>query len=227
VVDDYFPFVRTGRKDKHTGLKTGPEVFAFAKQKADQNEIWVQLIEKAWAKLCGSYEHSEMGICGEFFQNFDGVPTEINWTDDYDKDQIGQDKLYRLMNIADSNGWIMTSSILKSMKEVTRTSMKDDRILEAVGLKNCHSYTLVDVREIILDNGEMEYMLFMRNPTGNFYNKEHEVWKGDWGPTSSKWTEKTRKQLNYWVTPESMKEEQKRAKDTLHASRLARYKMEL
>tara|TARA_B110000285_G_scaffold232782_1_gene304741 strand:- start:1866 stop:2033 length:168 start_codon:yes stop_codon:yes gene_type:complete len=55
-----------------------------------------------------------MGICGEFFQNFIGVPTEINWTDDFDKDQLGQDKLFRLMSVADGNGWIMTASILKS-----------------------------------------------------------------------------------------------------------------
>ena len=40
VVDDYFPFVRTGKKNKE-GIRTGPEVFAFAKPKFDENEIWV------------------------------------------------------------------------------------------------------------------------------------------------------------------------------------------
>ena len=78
MVDDYFPFMRT---------KGGKEIFAFTKPKAGEAEIWVQIIEKAWAKLCGSYEASEMGICGEFFQNFDGVPTHIAWTDDYESEQ--------------------------------------------------------------------------------------------------------------------------------------------
>ena len=58
MVDDYFPFIKT---------KAGKVVFAFSKCKDGENEVWVQLIEKAWAKLCGSYEASEMGRTGEFF----------------------------------------------------------------------------------------------------------------------------------------------------------------
>jgi hypothetical protein len=34
VIDDYFPFCRTGKKNKD-GEKTGPEVFAMAKAKYD------------------------------------------------------------------------------------------------------------------------------------------------------------------------------------------------
>jgi len=62
-----------------------------------------------------------------------------------------------------------------------------------MGLKNEHSYTVIDVKEIVLDNNEIEYLLFLRNPAGNFYQKDDEVWKGDWGPHSLKWTAKTRK----------------------------------
>ena len=76
----------------------------------------MQLIEKAGAKLCGSYEAAEMGICGEFFQNFDGVPTSINWTDDFES-EYGQERLLRMMATADRNSWIMTGSILKNMKK--------------------------------------------------------------------------------------------------------------
>ena len=73
VVDDYFPFVKKGEV----------ELFAFAKCKHGENELWVQLIEKAWAKLCGSYEASEMGRVSEFNENFDGTPTDILWMEDY------------------------------------------------------------------------------------------------------------------------------------------------
>jgi len=86
VIDDYFPFTYT---------KAGVEMFAFAKCKPGENELWVQIIEKAWAKLCGSYESAEMGRCSEFFQNFDGTPTDIFWTDDYETDD-GQEKLFKI-----------------------------------------------------------------------------------------------------------------------------------
>lgn len=115
VVDDWFPFMYT---------KGGREVFAFAKGKVGESELWVQLIEKAWAKVCGSYEDSEMGRCGEFFENYDGTPTETHWTDDYETDR-GKEQLMRIMQIADRNSWIMTGSVLKVMKPYLRELPKN------------------------------------------------------------------------------------------------------
>ena len=92
-----------------------------------------------------------MGRCSEFFENFDGTPTEIFWTDDFE-DEKGQEKLFRWMNNADKNGFTMTGSIHKLMKKWLKNSTMG--VLRDVGLKNCHSYSVVDVREIILDNGE-------------------------------------------------------------------------
>lgn len=85
----------------------------------------------------------------------------------------------------------MAGSIIKKMKKSTKDAPKG--VLKTIGLKNFHSYTVLDVREVVLDNGELEYLVFLRNPTGNFYLKDDEVWKGDWGPTSKRWTDKVRK----------------------------------
>jgi hypothetical protein len=81
----------------------------------------------------------------------------------------------------------MVASLLKKMK----SGIKDTplKFLKDVGLKNMHSYTLIDVREVTLANGDLEYLIFLRNPTGNFFLKDYEVWKGDWGPLSEKWNE--------------------------------------
>ena len=107
------------------------------------------------------------------------------------------------MDIADKNNWVMAGSVLKKMKKSTKDAPKG--VLKKTGLKNCHSYTVIDVREIMLDNNELEYLVFLRNPTGNFYLKESEVWNGDWSPLSDKWTPKTRKQVNYHLTEMDMK----------------------
>ena len=103
---------------------------------------------------------------------------------------------------ADQNSWVMCGTILKRMKKVTREAPIG--FLQDLGLKNCHSYTIIDVREVLLENGDIEYMVFLRNPTGNIYNKKKEIWNGDYSPMSEKWTPKVRKQLNYWVTPFEM-----------------------
>ena len=94
----------------------------------------------------------------------------------------------------------MCCSVLKSMK----TSLKNEPIgaLQKLGLKNCHAYTLMDVREILLDDGTLEHLIFLRNPTGNIFNKKNEIWNGDYGPWSDKWSPKIRKQCNYWVSPD-------------------------
>ena len=48
-------------------------------------------------------------------------------------------------------------------------------------------------------------MVFLRNPTGNFFLKDDEVWKGEYSQLSEKWTDNIREQLNYHVTEEDIK----------------------
>lgn len=73
------------------------------------------------------------------------------------------------------------------------------------------------MREISLDNNDIEYLLFLRNPTGNLYNKDDEVWQGDWSPLSSKWTPRTRRQCNYYVTEKKILEAKQRGRAELRA----------
>lgn len=153
-----------------------------------------------------------MGRTSEFFQNFDATPTRILWTDDYETDR-GQEELLKILSQADRNSWVMCGSVLKSMKKSTRNAPVG--VLKGVGLKNCHSYSIIEVREVILDNGELEYMVFIRNPTGNIFNKEDEVWKGDWSPLSNKWTNKVRKQLGYYTTLADRKKAIKEGREAL------------
>ena len=58
IVDDYFP------------CKNKRPVFS----KANGNELWVLILEKAWAKLHGSYDKIIGGQCHETFRDVTGAP---------------------------------------------------------------------------------------------------------------------------------------------------------
>ena len=120
------------------------------------------------------------------------MPTEIHWTDDYEDKDAAKERLFDLMEIADANSWVMTCSILKKMKDDLKNN-PSETVLRDRGLRNIHSYTIIDTKEVKLDDGSIEKLLFLRNPTGNFYCKDHEIWNGDWAPLSDKWTESVRK----------------------------------
>lgn len=62
VVDDYFP--------------CSPKGELLGAQPAGGNEIWVMIIEKAWAKLHGSYEIVDGGLPNEPLHAFSAAPTQ-------------------------------------------------------------------------------------------------------------------------------------------------------
>ena len=61
TLDDYFVWNPTSKKFKFSHT--------------NQEEIWVQLLEKAWAKACGSYAQTIGGITSESLRALTGAPT--------------------------------------------------------------------------------------------------------------------------------------------------------
>ncbi len=61
VVDDYLPFSTL----KHDWA------FSHSSQKGD---LWVSLLEKAWAKIHGNYQRIEQGSVGEAISALTGAP---------------------------------------------------------------------------------------------------------------------------------------------------------
>lgn len=51
-------------------------------------EIWVNLIEKAYAKVLGSYEAMEGGKPYQAFNLLTGFPSDCLWHDDYSVDDL-------------------------------------------------------------------------------------------------------------------------------------------
>lgn len=74
VVDDYFPY------------DAESDTWAFSqpsKTREDRHiEIWVLVIEKAWAKVFGSYQRIEAGTAGEALYPLTGSPQQQFYHDE-------------------------------------------------------------------------------------------------------------------------------------------------
>ena len=55
---------------------------AFSKSRGGQ-ELWVQLLEKAWAKVNGNYENTITGLPSEALKALTGAPVEFYSHDFY------------------------------------------------------------------------------------------------------------------------------------------------
>lgn len=159
---------------------------------------WPAIIEKAYAKVHGSYSRLSGGYVSEALYDLTGAPIErIYFRNEYDYDQL----FARLLSFM-SSGFLMGIA----------TSKGED------GLVSCHAYSLLGVYEIhdsiegsqggltqyLGSNKEKENianpcndmerktvrLVCIRNPWGS------REWKGKWSTTSEQWTRKIRRQLS-------------------------------
>ena len=94
VIDDRFPY------DSHK------EHWAFSR--TEEKEIWVQLLEKAWAKVYGSYQRIEAGTIGEAFPALTGAPTTIFNHEEFEYEPY---ELWSKIQEADIRGYLMTTAV--------------------------------------------------------------------------------------------------------------------
>jgi len=150
---------------------------------AEKNEFWSALLEKAYAKIHGSYEALKGGQTGDVMEDFTGGLCEsVNLLDKTPED------LFRRMVKATDRQCMMGCSIDAKPNEIER---KLDN-----GLVMGHAYSVTSVRKVKAHtrSGEIDVELVrVRNPWGN----ERE-WTGPWSDKSDEWqliSESEKKQL--------------------------------
>ena len=148
---------------------------------ATKRQLWVPLIEKAVAKLNGSYESLIAGQTVEGLSTLTGYPCdsirlEAN-TSGNDNDAVDLELIWvRLLSMKEA-GYAMGASC-------GRTDIKDDNVFTNKGLLPRHAYSVLNVKEI-----QGNQLIQLRNPWGRY------TWTGDWSESSSKWTPEIRKAL--------------------------------
>ena len=171
TVDDLIPCT-------YKGDKLAPRF-----SKVSGNDIWVILLEKAYAKLYGSYFAIGIGYQGEALCALTGAPfkyLELKKNGVEPSDQI----------------WQFVSECLKKKFVITASSRKESEELnnKGMGIVSGHAYAVLDAREVLLADGQTEKIIKMRNPWGN------REWNGRWGDTCPQWTDELKGLLSYQPT---------------------------
>ncbi|KAM9362469.1 calpain-9 [Symphorus nematophorus] len=153
VVDDRLPSVRNQLIMLHS---------------ASNNEFWSALLEKAYAKLHGSYESLKGGSTMEAMEDFTGGVGENYET------KKAPDNLFSIMKKALDRGSMMGCSIDIS-------SSAESEAKTSTGLVKGHAYSITGLEQVNY-RGQTVKLIRIRNPWGQV------EWNGPWSDNSREWS---------------------------------------
>ncbi|XP_047376579.1 calpain-9 isoform X3 [Sciurus carolinensis] len=152
VIDDRLPTFR------------GRLVFLHS---ADHNEFWSALLEKAYAKLNGSYEALKGGSTVEAMEDFTGGVAETFLTREAPQD------FYAILGKALKRG-----SLLGCSMDIRNAAESEART--PFGLIKGHAYTVTGLDQVDVRGQKIE-LIRVRNPWGQV------EWNGPWSDSSPEW----------------------------------------
>merc|ERR1719446_1734474 len=175
-----FKFSKAGKwryvhiDDRIPCIKSGKVMYAHSK---DPNETWVMLMEKAYAKLHGSYQNLVSGYIDFGLRDMTGGATmKLKFKNKKVAKMIAGGQLWTMLK-----GWKQEGSLMGC--SLSGGGTEHDI---GMGILAGHAYGILDLREVsVEETDEMDAfegkMLRIRNPWGM------REWKGDWCDNDVLW----------------------------------------
>ncbi|KAJ9697702.1 hypothetical protein PVL29_007026 [Vitis rotundifolia] len=164
VVDDWIPCESAGKP-------------AFATSRKG-NELWVSLLEKAYAKLHGSYEALEGGLVQDALVDLTGgAGEEIDMRSAQAQIDLASGRLWSQLLRFKLEGFLLGAG----------SPSGSDVHVSSSGIVQGHAYSLLQVREV-----DGHKLVQVRNPWANEVE-----WNGPWADSSPEWTERMKHKLKH------------------------------
>lgn len=158
AMNDYFPTSRNG--------------WLFTHSKSE--DIYVQLIEKAWAKINGSYLSSKVGNPSDFVGCLSEAPSE-----NVIHSRFETMKLFELLKEAFNRNYIMISSTYNTFD------------FNNEGLEPSKEYSILGVYEVDIEQTIEKLRLI------KIFSSDQAKWKGSYSDVDFKWKNELKKKLNF------------------------------
>ncbi|EPS66151.1 phytocalpain [Genlisea aurea] len=164
VVDDWIPCESPGKP-------------SFAKSKK-ANELWVTILEKAYAKLHGSYEALEGGLVQDALVDLTGgAGEEIDMRSAQSQIELASGRLWSQLLRFKREGFLLGAG----------SPSGSDVHVSSCGIVQGHAYSILQVREV-----DGHKLVQIRNPWANEVE-----WNGSWSDSSPEWTDRMKHKLKH------------------------------
>uniref|UniRef100_A0A8C5QB73 Calpain 6 n=1 Tax=Leptobrachium leishanense TaxID=445787 RepID=A0A8C5QB73_9ANUR len=166
--------------DDRLPCKDGSLIYCHSNAK---NEFWTALLEKAYAKLAGSYEALDGGSTADAIVDFTGAVAEsLDLTKGHCRaNMIEKTRLFEGLYEVHSSGGLISCHIKPS-------TVGDIETVTPMGLVKGHAYSITAVKKVSIGEKTLFFgkknklfMIRLRNPWGN------REWRGAWSDESEEW----------------------------------------
>lgn len=186
IVDDFFPCLPIkSNNDYDNNINSEGENYDLAFSIVDEKSknIWPLILEKAWSKVNGSYANIIKGNIMQAFYFISPSPVLTFHNSLFFPDKL--DLFHQILNEADDKNHIICADISEEVSAHLQI------LTTAMGLLRNHAYSVINIIELEMRDGDIEKLLKIRNPWGSL------EWNGDWSDNSQLWNDELKKKAGY------------------------------